>query len=266
MPHKNQPTWWYVIGGLALLILISISGWLYLRVNHSGTAASTDDVSAAIARMMQSGSTSTTGDGFTITTEPVAGAAPSLDRTIPATPDLDAQARTLLVAKITTTVAALKKNPQSYPDWLDLGIERQAAGDYEGAHEAWSYAGAISPNAATPFGNLGYLYLAYLKDDAQSESNYKRALANDPKNPQWYRALNDLYAISKPTAQEQLLKEAIAKFPTALDFQVLLARWYRDHGRALEARAEYDVAISTANKEGNTQASTQLKAEKAAVK
>ena len=265
MPQNNQPTWWYVAFGAVILVILSGTAWFFLRWSALPTGGD-GDVAAAIARMIATGATSSQGNGYTITTEPIAGTPPSLDRTIPATPDLGAQARALLVAKINMTVAALKKNQQSFSDWIDLGVERQAAGDYEGAREAWEYTAALSSNSATPFGNLGYLYMAYLKDYAQSEINYKKALANDSKNPVWYRSLNDLYAIAKPAAQEQLLKDAITEFPTALDFQVLLARWYRDHGRVAEARAEYDVAISTANKAGNTQAASQLSAEKSAVK
>ena len=193
---------------------------------------------------------------------------PNLDRAIPATtPDLDAAAYTQLLKDISVAVDDLRKNPASYQDWINLGLDRQMLSDYAGAEEVWIYATKLAPQGEVAFANLGNLYEIYLKEYSQSETYYQKAIAINPADTNLYRSLFELYSAhykQGTSAAEDILKEGIAKNPTALDLQVLLARLYRDTSRTTEAKAEYDVAIKTATAIGNTLAVSQLQTEKIA--
>ena len=152
-----------------------------------------------------------------------------LDRAIPSTSsDLDVAARTQLLKNLQTTTEALKKDSTSYQDWIDLGIDRQILGDYEGARLAWEYASFVFPKGAVAYANLGNLYMAYLKDYPKSESNYLQAIQLDPSNANDYRALFELYVYhykQGTSAAENILKAGIRAAPQASDLKVLLERY-----------------------------------------
>jgi len=263
-----------IVLGVVFVLMCATGGYVFLARDKSPFSKSlTGDnaglsVEDVIARMMQTGSTSARGDGFTVELETSKPQPPSLEREIPATPDLDAQGRTVVVSRINDTVTALKKDPKAYASWVELGQLRLIVKDYEGAREAWNFAAVLGPHTVTPFHNLGDLHMNYLKDYPTAEENFKKAMANDIKNPMHYRSLFDLYLLWKPNSSEpvSILKTGIEKFPDALDLHVLLARHYRDTGKIPEARAAYDAAIFVATKAGNAEASAQLKAERGAVK
>lgn len=263
--------------GGALVIFIGALVWYGVPLVTSKEIAQKEtitegDVGEAISELLASGATSTSRNGFTVEVVPEAPenlpSAPALNRSIPATPDLDAQGRAVVVGKIETTVSALKENPTSFADWMDLGTLRLVVKDYEGAAEAWKYATALAPGSVTPYGNLGDLYANYLKDYPRAEGYLQTAIKNDTKGATYYRQLFELYLNYKSTssAAEDTLKTAIEKFPDHLDHYVLLARYYRDQNRPQDARVMYDKAITVAKKGGNTQAASQLSAEKSAVK
>jgi len=261
-----------LLASAAVLLVIVGIAWFYMnvRIDESGEmATTTGDISGALADLIASGATSTRGDGFTVEIDPETPAIvpppPSLTRAIPATPDLDAQGRSIIVEKIEASIAALKQDSKLYGSWVDLGMYRHIVKDYVGAREAWEYAAVLGPNTVTPFANLGDLYTFYLKDYAKAEVNLKKAIENDPaKSVRFYRSLYELYTLWKPNsdAPAQALKDGIKAFPDALDLHVLLARYYKDNGKITESRAAYDGAISVATKAGNTEAAGQLQAER----
>lgn len=279
MPQNNsQSRTYYALAAILVVAAFSAAGWYFMKLQNtptltgSETASSSDPVGDAIAELIASGATSTSGDGFTVEVVPETPenvpTPPSLTRSIPKTPDLDAEGRRVVVGKIEAAVAALKADSSSYADWMDLGTLRLVVKDYEGAKQAWEYAAVLGPNTATPYGNLGDLHANYLREYSKAEANFKIAIERNPKISNYYRPLYELYLVYKPTpnAAENTLKDAISKFPTQLDFYVLLARYYRDQNRTADAKGMYDTAISVAERAGNVQAASQLRTEKTEVK
>ena len=80
-----------------------------------------------------------------------------------------------------------------------------------------------------------------------------------------YRDLFNVYAnFYKQNAgnAESTLKAGIAANPKAIDLSILLAQYYRDHGRTAEAKAQYDLAIAAAKAAGSTSLVATLETEK----
>jgi thioredoxin-like negative regulator of GroEL len=98
-----------------------------------------------------------------------------------------------------------------------------------------------------------------------ANTNYLAAIKINPGQPDFYRALFTLYTTTsyKPTATaaEDILKAGIAANAKAVDLQVLLARYYKSAGRASDAAAEYAVAVSNAQSQGNQPLATQIQQE-----
>lgn len=101
---------------------------------------------------------------------------PDLDREIVFSGDFSEDARQMMTEEIETLSQNLKNDPTVFSDWLYLGLNRKAIGDYEGVKSAWEYAKLLSPTNFVVRGNLGDLYAYYLKDNQKAEENYLRAL------------------------------------------------------------------------------------------
>lgn len=95
-------------------------------------------------------------------------------------PDLDRPGKTS--AEIQKISKILKGNYDYPQGWLQLGILRKQIGDYDGAIEAWNFAGVIRPNIATSFLNLADLYAYYLKDRPKAEKSFHEAIKAEPQN------------------------------------------------------------------------------------
>lgn len=95
-------------------------------------------------------------------------------------PDLDRPGKTSTEIKEISEI--LKGNYDYLQGWLQLGILRKQIGDYEGAIEAWNFAGVIRPNVATSFLNLADLYAYYLKDRPKAEKSFLDAIKAEPQN------------------------------------------------------------------------------------
>ncbi len=267
LASMNNATTYRAITGTIVLLIIASGIFLFSRRAGEGSEPRP-------AALDLSGVTATSGpvqkDGYTVEMESVAPkrtkvpAAPSLDRAVPETPSLSAEARVVLLAHLSKTIAKLRANALSYGDWIELGAARQVLGDYEGAAQAWSYAAALSPSTGVAYANLGYLYAHYLTDYAKAEANYLKGIANDPRAVNTYRNIFELYVYSYKqgtSAAEDILKKGIAKLPDALDLKILLARYYRDGGRTAEARTAYDAAIASATAQHNPSLAAELTAE-----
>lgn len=192
--------------------------------------------------------------------------APLLERPIPATsPNIDPSARPAAIKYLNTSVANLKKNPNSLQDWINLGLAREVLADYVGAEEAWTFATKLSPSNELAYASLGNLYMSYLKDGVKAEANFKVALSIAPSDVGIYRSLAELYTYhykQDTNAAEQILKEGFAKNPLAYDLGVLLARYYRDHGMIAEAKAAYTAAADSATKGGSLDIAKSITAER----
>ena len=101
---------------------------------------------------------------------------PDLDRKIIFPDDFPEDARQIMIDKIEEISQNLKNDPNSFSDWLYLGLNRKAINDYEGAKLVWEYATLINPNNFVVRGNLGDLNAYYLRDNQEAEKNYLKAL------------------------------------------------------------------------------------------
>ncbi|MEK7556307.1 MAG: hypothetical protein AAB523_03435 [Patescibacteria group bacterium] len=189
---------------------------------------------------------------------------PDLDRPIVFSSTMSPEAQAILKANIETVVSDLKKDSNQANKWLALGINRKIAGDIEGARLAWEYAAALQPLNSVPFFNLGDLDHYYLKNFAQAEKNLRQAITNDPSFIQAYRSLFELYALSyteKAYLADDILLEGLKKNPNNIDLLIPLAEYYKGTGKTEEARKYYEMALTEAQKAGNTALVELLKSE-----
>lgn len=133
----------------------------------------------------------------------------------------------------------VKENPDIFSAWLQLGLLKKNIGDFEGARDAWEYAGLIRPQNSVSFANLGQLYWRYLRQFPQAETNFKISIKNEPTDAGTYVALSDLYFYSikeKVALADDILLEGVKKNPESVDLEKALANLY-------ERRSEYARAI-----------------------
>jgi hypothetical protein len=193
--------------------------------------------------------------------------APSYVKPLVFSESITSDIKTALTAQFTENQKILAKNKFDFNAWIDLGMLRKLAGDYQGAKEIWEYVGKVWPQNTLSFANLGDLYQNFLHDYAKADASYKLALKNNPSDATLYRALFDLYSNTtyKPTATAavDILTAGVAKNPAALDLHVLLARYYVKAGNPSAALIQYDAAIALSHEQGNTAAESDLKTEAA---
>ena len=116
------------------------------------------------------------------TAEPKITEIPELNRTTAISAGVSEETYKQLVLDISEVSETLKGN-YNYPQgWLQLGILRKQAGDYEGAVEAWNFAGLLRPQNATSFLNLADLYGYYIHDNKKAEESFLKAVLAEPQN------------------------------------------------------------------------------------
>jgi tetratricopeptide (TPR) repeat protein len=165
------------------------------------------------------------GSSSTPDTSPSALNLPDLDRPIHITANLPEDAKKIALEKIKDLSDKLKENPDLFNYWLELGVYRKMINDYEGAKEAWEYAGVIRPKNSISFNNLGDLYGYYLKDQKKAEDNFLRAVENGTDKIFIYRNLYEFYryVLKDNEKSRQILEKGIRLNPdTSQDLQVLL--------------------------------------------
>lgn len=152
---------------------------------------------------------------------------PDLDREIKISVALSEEAAKAITNKIKEVSAALKKDPASSDNWLDLGRLRSSIGDYEGARLCWEYAAEIRPENFVPFNNLAELYGYHLKDYPKAEENYAKAIEKGPETVFIYRNAYEFYrfALKNDAKAKEILQKGIAANPgeTSRDLQNLLS-------------------------------------------
>jgi tetratricopeptide (TPR) repeat protein len=118
----------------------------------------------------------------------------------------------------------LKKDANSFQNWLDLGILRKGIEDYSGARDAWEYASKRWPGNSISFGNLGDLYGFYLKDYGKAEVNFLQSIKNTPDRERAYVQLADFYLnVMKDSAKaKEALEEGIVKATTSENLRQML--------------------------------------------
>lgn len=173
--------------------------------------------------------------------------------------------KTALQGAYKKAVDALAVDKLDFNAWISLGTINLMAGNVAKALEIWNYASTQWPSNVVSHNNLGDLYMNNLRDYAKAEAEFLAAIKNKPNDPNPYKNLFTLYSDTsyKPTntAAEDILKKGIAAMPTAVDMQVMLARWYMKMDRTPEAKTMYQTAYDNAIKLGESSLAAQIKAE-----
>ncbi|MEK7644091.1 MAG: hypothetical protein AAB390_02190, partial [Patescibacteria group bacterium] len=92
----------------------------------------------------------------------------------------------ILKGQFAAAVSAVEKNPDSYNDWITIGIVKKQVNDYEGARAVWEKAAILRPAGSLPLFNLANLYADFLNDPTKAEEYYLAALKNSPDLVQAY--------------------------------------------------------------------------------
>lgn len=132
-----------------------------------------------------------------------------------------------LYSTIKTHAAAVKRDATYFNGWIQVGILKKTIGDFEGARDAWEYAGLIEPFNSLSFANLGELYWRYLRDFPKAEENLKISIKHKPDDFQTWLTLADLYHYSMKEKADQaskVLLDGISANENNLPVKVNLAK------------------------------------------
>ena len=149
---------------------------------------------------------------------------PDLDREIVFKEGFSADAQQLIIDDIEKISRELKDDPTFFGNWLYLGLNREAIGDYEGARQVWEYAKLVRSNNFVVRGNLGDLYAYYLKDNQKAEENYLKALELGPRQTYLYFKTAEFYRdflLDNQKAKETV-QTGLINNPTSQDLKNLL--------------------------------------------
>ncbi len=161
-------------------------------------------------------------------------------------PNLAPEAVQLFQQRFDETKKRLQENPDSFNDWLYLGVLKKGVGDYEGARDVFIYAGQIRPQSSTPFANLADLYAYFLNDPVKAEESIKKAIVNDPNDFNLFISLADIYRYKFPDKEamyEQTLLDAQQKFPDNPNIISQLASYYRQTKQTAKAIDYYELLV-----------------------
>ena len=143
-------------------------------------------------------------------------------------------------SQIQTNARGVREHSDFLEGWLQIGLLKKVIGDFEGARDAWEYAGVIRPLNSVSFANLGELYWRYLPDYRKAEKNFRVSVTNKPDDPAVYISFSDLYYYSyteKKHLADNILIEGIQKNPGNVDLMKWLAALYerdKNYSLALE--------------------------------
>lgn len=185
---------------IAAVIVAILAGVMYQKTHIAPvtqqTATTTDATELANIDFSKISTTTKIGE-YTITPLPTGTPAPTApDYTKPAvySATVSAEVRTALEAQFVDVRANLSKNKNDLNEWLHLGVLYKTAGDYQAAVAPWTYVAKLPTNVSyIAYGNLGDLYLNFLKDYPKAEANYKAAVSIKPEVIEYYRGLFTLY-------------------------------------------------------------------------
>jgi len=145
--------------------------------------------------------------------------------------DLPAEAVEIYKKEFNELIEFLRKEPTSLNHWISLGVIKKIIGDLEGAEAAWLYANELNPQNSLSFANLGDLYGFYLKQPQKAEEMMQKAIANDPKEPEWYLRLSSIYRYFYPEKKDltdDILIQGLVQIPEDKTLTANLAAYYRE--------------------------------------
>lgn len=149
---------------------------------------------------------------------------PSLNRPVVYPADMSPEIKKDNESKISVIISALRADPSSFNNWIDLGLYRKLLEDYEGARQAWEYASVLRPQSPASFSNLGILYGYYLKDAPKAEKSFLKAIENDPKDINLYFQTYDFYkdVMKDLTKARAIIETGLKNNPTDKDLESIL--------------------------------------------
>lgn len=153
---------------------------------------------------------------------------------------------------IQNTIATLRKTPNSFDDWIMLGVYRKQIGDFVGALEAWQFATKIRPDDAIPKNNMGMLYYLHTKEFRKAEEILLATTKSNPRYTATFQNLYELYhyAYKQGTgADERILIAGIKENPKSIELTMLLASYYEGEGQKSNAKKTYNDALVLAKEQ-----------------
>jgi hypothetical protein len=123
---------------------------------------------------------------------------------------------------------ALKADPTDFSSWIQLGVIRKEAGDYQGAAADWQYVSEIYPANVVSNANLADLYTNFLPDYPKAAAAYEAQIKNDPTDIYIYVDLYQLYTTQYPQSAAvitAMLKQGLAANPGNAQLESLLAKY-----------------------------------------
>lgn len=190
-----------IISTLAIVILFGLYIF-FTRQMDNPTSIVPNENKTATTSTSADGKVKIDGDGnYTIEQVPLTEGRvlpqpiPNLDRavTVYSGAVIAPEAKALAVTKVKEMQALLKKDAWNAEAWIYLGMYQKQGGDYEGAVLSWNYVAKLAPTDYISQANLGNLYAYFLKDNAQAEVHYKKAIANGPTIAYLYTQLAEVY-------------------------------------------------------------------------
>jgi tetratricopeptide (TPR) repeat protein len=161
---------------------------------------------------------------------PYAGRDPSEIRPIPDEIKLFTEEQLQKIySTIGTHASAVKEQPRFFNGWIQIGVLKKVIGDFQGARDAWEYAGVIEPLNSLSFANLGELYWRYLHEYERSEQSFRTAIKHKPEDPLIYISLSELYSYSykeKENLADEVLFEGLSVIPDDVNLMKSLAYLY----------------------------------------
>lgn len=209
---------------LVIALVLVLGGFLAYRYTHTGWVAPSPAPSvSASATTTPSAAPSASAQAAKLPTPPSDWDAFSVKDST-----LDSSYISGVRADFDARVALLRKEPDSFNDWLSLGNDKKMVGDYSGAKDIYVYSGILRPLNSISFANLGDLEMNFLHDNSAAEAAYLTAVKNaGSDDPSPIRNLIGLYhALGKSDQEKSTIEEAITLFPKDDSFLVLMARWY----------------------------------------
>lgn len=168
--------------------------------------------------------------------------------------NLNEERKELLYSQFVTLRDGLRKNMESlkkegeksssllYWPVFNIGNVHRDAGDYKKAEKAYLYAHKLQPNGYPPLGNLGELYLRYLKDYKKAEEYYLKAIVVEHDYLEtYYSELYQLYRFQMKDIKkaEDILISGVEKYPKKTNILADLGLHYRQMGQKEKAVEAY---------------------------
>lgn len=268
---QHETTQKTAVAWAVVILIAGLAGWYgYVRYHTAptNTATTTPSYDLATITPTTNGSASTTAIEAVYKVIPKtnwdAVVAPDYKTAIAYSSSTTESVRTQLESSFTALQKQFATDPKNFRSWVTLGALHKMGGDYSFAASVWEYLTKVAPVSPTPFYNLGDLYQNSLHDYAKAELAYLQAMKLLPTDTNTYRSLFVMYENQYKTntnAAEEILKKGIAANPKAYDLQVMLARYYKEHGRTAEAASMYEVAAKNAETAGQKDVAAQIRAE-----